>query len=346
MDANIDVTCEVTGFPGYEGEVLHLRNANRDKPETLAYLAWRYERRQECPPPLIFWLLTGDGHRIGMASVVFRPYWINGARVQAAVVGDISLDARWRGYGLGKHLLSFMTEHLDQNFPTHAAFVIPTEAARRTLAAVGWVTPGALVPHVYLVDATRYIQSLVRSDWVAVRIARQLRHVAHLVARVAAPRDGSLHLKSTLDLPMTEFANGFSGSGDASHDLSTDSLIWRYQQHPHTRFTFASLIRSGTVRGLLVFEDDTLERTRTIYDLVAKSDADMGGMLALLILNALSTSGIVTLRVLLNAQHPCRSQLWRLGFISRRPDAVFQVHSRTGTAERLNWRVTQGDKDT
>src|SRR2546430_5984453 len=118
-----EFSCEVTGFHGYEQQILGLRNANRDEPETLEYLAWRYRRSADSPEPQVFWLLSPDRQRVGMASVVFRPYWSNNTRVQTAVVGDISLDTRWRGRGLGQVLLRFMTEYLDVHFPRQPAFV-------------------------------------------------------------------------------------------------------------------------------------------------------------------------------------------------------------------------------
>jgi GNAT superfamily N-acetyltransferase len=341
-----EFSCEVTGFHGYEQEILRLRNANRDKPETLEYLYWRYQRSPDSPEPRVFWLLTPDRQRVGMASVVFRPYWSNNTRVQAAVVGDISLDTRWRGRGLGQVLLRFMTEYLDAHFPQQPAFVIPTEAARRALASVGWVTPGALVPHVYVLDFTRYVRALVGSGWLAARAAAQIRRLARGVARALAPRDGSLHFKDALDESLLEFARRLPASEGVVHDIGPEAMKWRYVQHPNTRFTFTTFSRSGEVRGFLIFEESTLEQTCSIYDLAARTRGDMRAMLALFILRGLSTPGLITLRVLLDDRHPYRTCLRRLGFIARRPDAVFQVHSPSGTAERLAWRVTQGDKDT
>jgi GNAT superfamily N-acetyltransferase len=346
VDRAGEFSCAVTGFDGFEQEILRLRNANRDRPETLEYLNWRYRCAPDAPQPRVFWLLSPEGQRVGMASVVFRPYWINRARVQTAVVGDISLDTRWRGRGLGQLLLGFMTEYLDEHFPRQPAFVIPTEAARRALARVGWVTAGSLVPYVYVLDATHYARAFVRSGWLAIRIARQIRGFARTVANLSAPRDGSLRLKDALDESLAEFARGLPASGGAVHDLGPDSLNWRYAQHPNTRFTFASFTRSGETRGFLVFEDNTLEQTCSIYDLVAKTPSDMRAMLALFVLRSLSTASLATLRVLLDERHPCRTYLRRLGFIARRPESVFQVHSRSEMAERLAWCVTLGDKDT
>jgi GNAT superfamily N-acetyltransferase len=338
--------CEVTGFRGYEEEILRLRNANRESPETLEYLDWRYRRSSDSPEPQVFWLLTSQRRRIGMASVVFRPYWINNVRVQTGVVGDISLDSAWRGRGLGQVLLRFMTEYLDEHFPQLPAFVIPTAAARGAFTNVGWVTSGALIPHVYVLDVTRYVRALVRSGWLATYIARGVRTLARIVTRLRAPRDGLLHLKSTPDEPLLEFARRLPPPGGAVRYLGPEALNWRYAQHPHTRFTFARFTSFDETRGLLVFEDSTLERTWSIYDVAAKTPADLRAMLTLFVERALSVPDLVALRVTLSERHPCRTHLRRLGFIARRPDAVFQVHARCSASERLAWFVTHGDKDT
>ena len=66
-----------------------------------------------------------------------RPYRFENERVFTAVIGEISLDARWRGRGLGQVLLRFMTQHLDQHFPRAPALVIPTSR----LPAARWRAP-------------------------------------------------------------------------------------------------------------------------------------------------------------------------------------------------------------
>ena len=157
-------SCAVTGFAGLEPEILRLRNTNRAIPETPAYLTWRYRTEADAPQPCVYWLLDPNGERVGMAAAIFRPYWVNGARLQTAVIGDISVDAGLRGQGLGQLLLRSMTAHLDEHFPQHPALVIPTESARRTLASVGWATAGALAPLVYVLDPEPYIRPFVRSQ--------------------------------------------------------------------------------------------------------------------------------------------------------------------------------------
>jgi hypothetical protein len=338
-------SCTVTGADGFEPEILRLRNANREWPETIDYITWRYQRAPAAPDPLVFWLISPDGQRIGMASAVFRPYWVREVSVQTAVIGDISLDSRWRGRGLGQLMLRFMTNYLDEHFPEQPAFVIPTEAARKTLAHIGWLTAGTLVPHVYVLDFTRYVVRMVRNEWFASSVARQIRRLARLVLKMHIGRDDVLDLTDGLEGSLLEFAKGLPKSSGVAHDTGPESLKWRYAQHPNRRFKFASFSRSGEIRGFLVFEDGTIQQTWSIYDLAARTPSDMRAMLALFILRSLSTPGLSSLRVLLDNRHPTRMCLRRLGFVPRHPDTVFQI--RTPRAMRATtWHVTQGDKDT
>ena len=340
-----EFSCEVTGFDGYQDAILGLRNSNRERPETLDYLSWRYRFTADAPEPRVFWLLRSGGERIGMAAAIFRPYLLNGQRVATAVVGDISVDARWRGRGLGRLLLRYMTEYLDQHFPTQPAFVIPTESARRSLASVGWSTSGKLVPYVYVLDATPYLRALIHNQRLARLIAGCLTHMARMFTRSQRPEDGALFVGDRLDERVVEFATSIPCPSGAVRDLGPESLTWRYAQHPHIRFTFGRYYASGEMRGLVVFEDDPLSHICSVYEVAAKTPADARGMLALLVLRGM-TYQQSSVRMVVNDRHPLSKRLRGLGFIARRADSVFQVHSRSGDAECASWCVTQGDKDT
>lgn len=337
--------CEATGFAGLEGEILRLRNANRERHETLEYVEWRYRSTADAPEPIVFWLRRTNGERIGMASVIFRPYLINQLRVMTAVVGDISLDVRWRGRGLGRRLLQYMTEHLDAHYPQQPAFVIPTEAARRVLATLGWVTRGRLVPHVYVLDAQRYLRSLLPGESVARHVAGWMATAVRTVARWRAPQDGALFFADARDSFTLDLTSTLPGHGGAVREVNAASLRWRYAEHPHAQFACGRFYRRGELRGFVILEDDMLSRSCSIYDLGTKTIVDARDMLALCILRGLC-SRLSSLRMILDEHHPLRACLRGLGFIARRTDSVFQVHSRTGVAESSEWIVTQGDKDT
>ena len=69
-------------------------------------------------------------------------------------------------------------------------------------------------------------------------------------------------------------------------------------------------------------------------------------MLALFVLRGLSMQELLSLRVMLDGEHPTRAALRRVGFIAR---AVQKWCSRFTRASlprsELGWRLTQGDKD-
>jgi GNAT superfamily N-acetyltransferase len=341
-----EVSCEVTGFSGYEEPILKLRNSNRENTETLEYLRWRYECPPGVPAPCVFWLKAADGQVLGMAAALFRPYLIDGRPAHVAVIGDISVDARFRRLGLGQVLLRAMTEHLDQIAPAGYGLVIPTDSARRALEKVGWVTAGELGSLVYVLDAEPYVRRFLRLRPLSSLVAHLLRGCTDFLARRHVRAGGSLRLNPAPDAHTYAFLERLPQAGGVRRSLPHGSLEWRYVRHPHTRFTFATYWLDGAVRGLLVFEDTTLEGACSIYDLYALADEDMRAMLALFILRSSSVPGIATIRVALDGAHPARDSLRRVGFIARPAEAVFQVHSRGGDAERARWQVTQGDKDT
>src|SRR5438445_1861291 len=86
----------VTGYAGFEGEIQRLRNANRPLARTATYLNWRYAGSAGAPDPKIFWISDGTERFLGMAALIFRPFWVNGELQHVAVLGDISLDAGLR----------------------------------------------------------------------------------------------------------------------------------------------------------------------------------------------------------------------------------------------------------
>lgn len=344
--ADPGVSCEVTGFAGFEQQILRLRNSNRENPETLEYLRWRYESAPEDPPPCIFWLRGPDGQLLGMAAAIFRPYHLHGARLPVAVIGDISVDARYRGRGLGQMLLRYMTDFLDAHFPHGLALVIPTDSARRTLARVGWSTAGELSSQVYILDAAPYLQRILRYPPLARGLARALRGGANQLARRHLKAGGALTLASAPDAATYAFLGQLAQGQALARDLKPGSLEWRYVRHPHSRFTFATYQLAGVVRGLLVFEDTTLSGTCSIYELFAQEERDMCAMLAHFVLRSAAIGGLGTIRVTLDSAHPARTALRRAGFVDRPAEAIYQVHSRNGNAERALWRITQGDKDT
>ncbi len=339
------MTCAVSGFSGTESQILRLRNTNRDTPETLAYLAWRYEVEPDCPPPRIYWLLTPDQERIGMASAIFRSYQIAGTRTPVAVIGDISLDERWRRRGLGQKLLRFMTDHLAQSYPQYPSLVIPTPSAQRSLARVGWISGGQLAPLVCVLDPSRRLPRFVGGALPAAA-SRVTRAAVRLLSRSHIPRDCTLEVSATLSATLRARLPHFPPSGRISRTLDAPTLDWRYVRHPHARFKFATFARAGRPRAFLVFEESQSEGTCFLYDMAAEDTSSLRGLLALFVRRGAETPALRTLRVLLDTKHSARVVLRQVGFIARAPEAAFQLFAAASQDPPRGWCLTQGDKDT
>jgi GNAT superfamily N-acetyltransferase len=335
--------CAVTEYGGFEAEVLALRNANRDRQETQLYVDWRYHRMADAPPPVVFWLRTADGDRIGMASIIFRPYWIGNRQVRVAVVGDISVSKGWRGRGLGRMLLGFMTDYLKEHFPDHPALVIPTESARRSLHAIGWKTGGQIDSYVFVLDATQRLQSLLHNGWVARALGRGFRSAIRAVLHRHVRDDCSLQCDVSIDESMATLWQDLPRSDRVARDLSFPALTWRYIEHPRTRFLAAKLNQGDRLRGFMIFDVDAQQRSCSVYDVIARSPQDCSCMMALFLTHALDRGELATVRIALDNNHPYRKCLRTMGFFVRSPAAPYQVHWCSEAAEE--WTLSSGDKD-
>lgn len=345
LAAGEEWSCIVTEYAGNEQEILRLRNANRGNLETREYLDWRYQTPPGAPDPKVFWLVSAAGERVGMASLIFRPYWRNACPVCVGVLGDISLAQSLRGRGLGQRLLRFTTEYLSHRFPDHPGLVLPNEMARRSLASIGWSTHGELIPHVLAIDPTEQLLAVLGSAWLTQGICQSYRRMARVLLRRHVAEGCRLQFDSEPDESLDELWKGFPKDAGVMRDLGAGSLTWRYAAHPHTKFKFAKLMRRGEPRAFMVLTLDEQSRTCSIYDFLAKSTGDLSCMLALYAIEAMARRDLRILRISVDDEHPYRRTIRMLGFIPRRPRTPFQLDPRSAAAERAPWFITSGDKD-
>ena len=263
-----------TGYTGFENEILQLHNVNRDVPKTRQWLDWRYARLFGAPAPRVFWIRSRDGQAVGMASLIYRRYWVNGRARDMAVLGDISVDEHMRRQGLGRALMGFMTRTMD-SWPNHAGLVIPTQAAERCLSASGWTTAGRLVPHVFLVDPTESLSRLLRHERLARGAASVFKRLVGAGLRLSVPRGSSLHIVDDVDETFDEFWRDLPKKNLFVRDMSQAALRWRYIRHPDYRFRVAKLVNEDGLAGYLIFEVSASDRTCRVYDVLVKRPRDL-----------------------------------------------------------------------
>jgi GNAT superfamily N-acetyltransferase len=342
-----DFSLALTGYADNEDRVLHLRNANRDTAQTREFLDWRYRQLPDMPSPCIAWLMSSAGEAVGMAAAVFRAFWVNGALSRMAVVGDISLDKRLRGKGVGQQLLVGLSRHLEQRVPGGCALVIPTEAARRSLDLVGWRTVGRLIPYVCPIKPAMQLTRLVRSERFSAGLCWPIRSALSLAVRLQMSKGFFIEVVDEFDEKVDQLWARVSKVGWILGDKGRTTLTWRYRDHPNRRFRVAQLVRGGELRGFLVFEMGQAEPEWTIQDIVVADQADLSCMLALFLFHCIERGDLVAVRLVLSDWHPYARRLWRLGFIARAPLGVFQVLASPTWQPGLEaqWCLTAGDKD-
>lgn len=338
---------ELGGYCGHEDEILRLRNANRSVVQTRDFLDWRYRTLPELPPPRIAWLRDPSGRAVGMAAAIYRRFWIDGVACPVGVLGDISLDERLRGQGLGQQLLAGLSRELQHAEGGGRGFVIPTEAARRSLAALGWRDAGQLIPYVCLVDPAAHLARRVGSAGLADLLALPFRGVLSLAARLQRRRDWSIELADDFDERFDALWSSFPKTGLILGDRSRAALRWRYHDHPNRRFRVARFLHAGEMRGYVVFETTQDGSDLSVQDMLVVGQRDLPCVLAVFLSWCLAQHWLGTVRVALSQGHPYAAGLWRLGFVAREPQARFQVLEAAVQAAPPAgaWSLTAGDKD-
>ncbi|TMH40106.1 MAG: GNAT family N-acetyltransferase [Betaproteobacteria bacterium] len=337
----------ITGYAGFGGEILRLRNANRSVAQTAAYLNWRYADSPGAPEPKIIWARDAAGRSRGMAALIFRPFWLNGELQHVAVLGDISLDSELRGKGLGRCLLKFMTDYLDQSHPERLAMVIPNDAAERSLTRIGWATGGRLVPYVFVLNPEAKLPGSLKGSQLAVGVARAVSKAMAKLQRWHLRPGYSLSVVDTLDDSFDAFWKRYPKAKLVLSDRGIETLSWRYMNHPQNKFSFAKLEHDGRFMGYHVYERSGTTPMCSVYDFILSEHSDLPCLLALFVKHCVDQGGIDTIRLLLGGEHPYRKQLWKLGFIPREDVGVFQLHGPKSRARltEAKWFLTYGDKD-
>jgi GNAT superfamily N-acetyltransferase len=332
---------------GYEEQILRLRNMNRETAQTREYLDWRYQQLPDNPPPRVAWLVSGAGEAVGMAAAIFRIFWIKDALESVAVIGDISLDACLRGQGLGQKLLKGLSEDLINRPLSCRAFVIPTEAARRSLNSLGWRSAGKLIPYVCLLNPSIRLARVLRSKSFGGMLGVLARSILRMSAKSQVKNGFWIDITDGFDSAFDELWARLPKAGLIMSDRRFANLTWRYHNHPNHSFRVARLICKGELKGYVIFEAKLADREYIIQDIVVENEADLVCMLALFISYCIDHGDVDSIRLLLSDCHPYSHKLWRLGFFARDVQAIFQALDSPllDMSTTVLWCLTGGDKD-
>ncbi len=343
-----DFSFFITPYQGFEDEVLRIRNRNRSIPRTRSYIDWRYLGQNSQSPPEIFWIKASTGAFIGMAALVYRPYWLGNKKYELMVFGDISLDREYRGTGLADKFFLFIQEQIKKK-TSPCAFVIPNIAARKLLGRCGWQEKERLVHHVLLLNPKKKIQELVKIEIVSCMLNKLYLFFLKIKFRAARTDGLALNIVSGFSEEFDAFWESFKKNNICIRDRSCRSLQWRYRDHPDSEsFSIATCHLSGNFIAYLVYSVNTEAKTLTVYDLMVMEAKHTCGFIKLFIDFVKENIQVDSIRIVLNEGHPYCSYLKKIGFSARKGGQSIQILVPNRAEASLNgyrWALTAGDKD-
>ena len=337
----------VTPYRGYEDEILRLRNRNRPLKQNRAYIDWRYLGQKTQSSPEIFWIKTSNGEFIGMASLIYRPYWIGSKRYEFMVVGDISLDKEYRGTGLADKFIFFIQKQIKQK-TSPCALVIPNTAARKVNSRNGWIEKDRFIHHVLLLRPEKKIHDRVRIKAVSSILSTLYLLVLKRKLRAARTDGLTLNFNSAFSEKFDTFWKTFEKKNLFTRDRTFRSLRWRYRNHPGgDSFTIVTCHHRQNFVAYLVYAINAEYKSVTIYDLMAIREKYICGFMKLFI-DSIKKNDIDSVRIPLNKSHPYSDQVKKIGFSARKGGQSIQVIIPDHTPVEFNqyrWALTAGDKD-
>ena len=254
------ISFSTTHYSGYEEDVLRLRNRNRSYTKTREYMDWRYLGRNTCRPSVVFWVHAGDGTRIGMAALFFHRYRVNNHIDEFAVLGDISLDSDFRGKGIAKQLFEFINSYIEEE-SISCTFVMPNDAARKSLGSAGWETKEILIRHTFFLNPTEKINEFVKNRYVSLLIGKLIQGYYNLKLGFIDHKDLKLITVDNVDDSFDSFWESLPKQGLILRDRNSAELNWRYKDHPHEQFEIAKLRLGDEFIGFIIYTNLREKRT-------------------------------------------------------------------------------------
>lgn len=336
----------VRPYVGFEKEVLELRNKSRSDLQNRQYMNWRYDGQSEAKPALIFYVALKNGEPIGMAGSVFRTFWVDGVPCNVPVLGDISLNAEYRGKGIALRLLKMMNAYMkEQESPF--SLVLPNEAAYRTLSAAEWQVQDKMKPLVFWLDPSSKISEMTGCSALSRLVGFLVSRLAFLFLSLINDSSWEVKESSKFDDSFDELWKTFPKRNLILSDRSSSYLKWRYTKHPQTNYSVLKFFFHKRFVGYVICSDISGSGTCTIYDLLALKTSMVRPICHHFLLNLYKKNSIRSVRVSLNSQHPYWKIIRNAGFISRKDTGVVQIYKmyEVEKVSPLTWHICQGDKD-
>jgi RimJ/RimL family protein N-acetyltransferase len=247
------------------------------------------------PPGRFEWINHGDpageavwffafeeasGDPVGTVSIMPRDVFLNRKKARAGILGDIMVQSKHRGLGVGLRLVRATVEHMAE-LGLEFVYSIPNEASRKTMERAGLRGIGMLQTMVRPIRAEYYLEKHL-NPIIAKAVSAIADQAMKLISRetYVRPKGVFEELRSFdeafgrfWERKIAEDADGAIGDRRPSY------LTWRYLKNPEHDFRVIMFKRDGDrdLEGYLVFCID-FGKMR-IYDIFALEEEAVEALL-------------------------------------------------------------------
>jgi GNAT superfamily N-acetyltransferase len=346
-----DITFSTEDYEKCKGDLLAIRNANRDTAQDATYIAWRYEQRPVALKPIIVFASNDAGDKIGSLSVIPHEYVINGDKYTVGILGDISVNKNWRGRGVTEAMLNYLSA-LPAWQQLETCIVLPNESAARPLQRADWHTITRLSRYVKVLDVNAALQRWLGPTRVANWLAFLSRHILRLLSIEILLKRHPEYAWEAADSPdgrVDRLWRELDKQGTVIGVRDSAYLTWRYAAHPTARYRIFYLLKQSQVCGYVIFQ---LSEDRCIIeDWLCDGNSQYTVLLSLFVKYLREHQAASSISIMINEAHAVKTVLHQFGFIKRRDQLRFMIkshggRSNTGILSTAGaWFLTSGDKD-
>ena len=331
-----------------KADYIAFRNANRETDRNEAYFEWRFLKKPGGSSPLVIWAESASGEKIGSLGFTQDVYMADGIPCVFGQLSDISIAGRWRGQGIAKKMLIFLS-NLNEFKTKKASFAMPNKDASKALEKAGWITLSNIDRYVKILKTDSKIIKILGKNSLSTAVTKPLNLALKFSSYEAFHREQKPYSAAPVkkfDERFDTFWLKYEKKGAVLGLRTSEYLTWRYSMHPLVDYKIFALFESERIMGYVVYFFDTNQCH--VEDILAMQGGNYPRLLLSYFIKFIRENPdaeAVIVRV--NENTVCPLPLKQFGFF-RRPDAQkFMI--RMGTAELLTdpqrWFLTSGDKD-
>lgn len=333
-----------------KAEYIAFRNENRENLRDESYFEWRFLKKPGGCIPLIIWVESASGEKIGSVGFTQDVYAVNGELYPFGQLCDISISKKWRGKGIARGMLEFLSG-LEQFREKKLCFAMPNQDAARALEKSGWSTLAKIDRYVKILKVDSKIQKIFGRGM----LSRAVACPANFALEFLSYEKFRRKQKQYSAVPV----EGFDGRFDtfwreydkkgAVYGLRTSEyLTWRYVSHPYIDYKILALFKGERIRGYAVyfFDGDKCN----VDDIFSVQGDDCPVLLLLYFIRFIreqSKTGSIVVRM--NGSEVNKLPLKQFGFSRRADSQIFMTYSNDNSVKTLTdpgkWFLTSGDKD-